>query len=255
MKLTIHIDGGARGNPGPAGAGVIIRDEDGRSRFEAGFYLGRKTNNAAEYTALVKALEAAQAAAADELVIFSDSELLVRQINGEYRVKSQSLRGLFDIAFDRLRGFKKWSISHVRREANEDADEMANRAMDAGEDVCFVDDLQGESTPDRVGRRAEKPGDESRTGQSRHKAQSHNVAESRRVVQVRCVKPPGKRSCPARCDRDTVFTFEDTVPPGVCLGVAGAMLEAVSVAGKSKKAIKVQCPHAGCGAVFEIGPE
>ena len=252
MKLTIHIDGGARGNPGPAGAGVVIRDEDGRSRFEAGFFLGRKTNNAAEYTALLKALEAAQAAAADELVIFSDSELLVRQINGDYRVKSKALRELFDIAFSRLREFKKWSISHVRREANEDADEMANKAMDAGEDVCFVDDLQGESTPDRARERTEQRGDGSRTAQPRC------VAQSRSVVQVRCVKPPSKRVCPARCDRDTVFTFKDIVPPGIRLAVAGAMIEAVNAtrgSKKVKKAVKVQCPRAGCGAVFEIGPE
>ncbi|MFH1417852.1 MAG: ribonuclease HI family protein [Planctomycetota bacterium] len=237
MKLTIHIDGGARGNPGPAGAGVVIRDENGRSRLEAGFFLGRKTNNAAEYTALLKALEAARAAAADELVIFSDSELLVRQINGDYRVKSKTLRELFDIAFSRLREFKKWSISHVRREANEDADEMANKAMDAGADVCFVDDLRGDSTPDRAREQTEQRGDESR------------------VVHVRCVKPPGKRVCPARCDSDTVFTFDDVVPPGICLGVAGAMLDAVSAAKESEKAVEVRCPRAECGALFEISPE
>ncbi len=246
MKLTIHIDGGARGNPGPAGAGVVIRDEDGRSRLEAGFYLGRKTNNAAEYTALLKALEAAQAAAADELVIFSDSELLVRQINGDYRVKSQSLRELFDIAYDLLHGFKKWSISHVRREANEDADEMANRAMDAGEDLVLVDKLHGDSPSGRSAEQTKQPDD------------GAHSAKSRCVVQVRCLKPPAKSTCPAPCKRDTVFIFKETVPPGVCLAVAGAILETVHTAGKmkrAKKALKVQCPHAGCGAVFEVGPE
>lgn len=139
MKLTIHIDGGARGNPGPAGAGVSIVDDDGRAVFEAGFFLGRMTNNMAEYNGLLRALAVAARAEATALDIYSDSELLVRQINGEYRVKSPKLRDLFDEASARLRRFADWRVSHVRREGNERADALANAAMDAGEDVIVTD--------------------------------------------------------------------------------------------------------------------
>jgi ribonuclease HI len=139
MKITIHIDGGARGNPGSAGAGIVLRGVDDAPLLEAGYYLGHQTNNVAEYTALLKALEAAKQAGATELSIFSDSELLVRQINGEYRVKNPALKDLFDDAFGRLRSFAKWEVRHVRREQNARADELANLAMDACEDVVEVD--------------------------------------------------------------------------------------------------------------------
>ncbi len=86
MKLTVHIDGGARGNPGPAGAGVTMRDPHLGVVFEAGFYLGEMTNNRAEYGALLKALEVAEQIGAEAITVFADSELLVRQINGVYRV-------------------------------------------------------------------------------------------------------------------------------------------------------------------------
>jgi ribonuclease HI len=141
MKITIHIDGGARGNPGNAGAGVVLRAEDEKPLLEAGYYLGHQTNNVAEYTALLKGLEAAKRAGATELSIFSDSELMVRQINGEYRVRNAALKDLFDDAFARLRGFEKWAVRHVRREQNARADELANLAMDDCADVVEVDEL------------------------------------------------------------------------------------------------------------------
>lgn len=140
MKLTIHIDGGARGNPGTAGAGIVLRGEDGGAILEAGYYLGHQTNNVAEYTALVKALEAAKRAGASQLLIHSDSELLVKQINGEYRVRNPALKDLFDDAFSRLRGFEKWQVRHVRREQNSRADELANLAMDIRDDVVEIDE-------------------------------------------------------------------------------------------------------------------
>ncbi|HKQ48317.1 MAG TPA: ribonuclease HI family protein [Phycisphaerae bacterium] len=141
MKVTIHIDGGARGNPGNAGAGVVLRGADGGTLLEAGYYLGHQTNNVAEYTALLKGLEAAKRAGATELSVFSDSELLVKQINGEYRVRNAALKDLFDDAFARLRSFDKWEVRHVRREQNARADELANLAMDACADVVEVDDV------------------------------------------------------------------------------------------------------------------
>ncbi|MFQ5429766.1 MAG: ribonuclease HI family protein [Phycisphaerae bacterium] len=139
MNVTIHIDGGARGNPGPAGAGVTIRDEQGACLFEGGFFLGHMTNNAAEYNALIRALQVARTAGATRLQIFSDSELLVRQVNGDYRVKNAGLKVLFNDAAARLRDFEDWRVRHVRREANDRADELANQAMDAERDVVVRD--------------------------------------------------------------------------------------------------------------------
>lgn len=134
----IHIDGGARGNPGPAAAGVVIQDADTEKYLhEAGYWLGEATNNVAEYQGLLHALKAAAALNADALHIHSDSELMVKQINGEYRVKSPNLRSLFDEARRLLTSFDDWKMTHVRREKNKLADELANRAMDAGADVNF----------------------------------------------------------------------------------------------------------------------
>jgi ribonuclease HI len=139
MKLIANIDGGSRGNPGPAGAGISIREETGRAILEAGYFLGRMTNNMAEYTALLRALDACKARGAQEVQIYCDSELLVKQINGEYRVKNETLKDYFDQAMKMLRTIGAWKIQHVRREGNARADELANLAMDAGEDVVEVD--------------------------------------------------------------------------------------------------------------------
>jgi ribonuclease HI len=139
MKLVIHIDGGARGNPGMAGAGVTFANDRGESLLEAGYYLGHTTNNVAEYTALLKALEAALALGADDVLIHCDSELLVRQINGEYRVRNETLKTLFDQASVMLRRIRQWKVRHVRREGNARADELANLAMDQQEDVVEID--------------------------------------------------------------------------------------------------------------------
>lgn len=138
MRCVIHIDGGARGNPGPAAAGVVIRDADTDEYLhEAGYWLGEATNNVAEYQGLLHALKAAAKFNVASLHIHSDSELMVKQINGEYRVKSPNLRSLFDEACQLLRGFDEWKMTHVRREKNKLADELANRAMDAKTDVQF----------------------------------------------------------------------------------------------------------------------
>ncbi|HUN81860.1 MAG TPA: ribonuclease HI family protein [Phycisphaerae bacterium] len=139
MKLIANIDGGSRGNPGPAGAGISVRQESGRPILEAGYFLGRMTNNMAEYTALLRALEICKSCGATSLHVYCDSELLVKQINGEYRVKNETLKDFFDQAMIALRAIGDWRIQHVRREGNERADELANLAMDAGEDVIEVD--------------------------------------------------------------------------------------------------------------------
>jgi len=136
MKLKIHVDGGARGNPGPAAAGVVIADAaDGQPIFEAGFWLGRGTNNFAEYSGLIRALEKAAEFKPDAVEVYSDSQLMVYQITGKYRVKSKTLKPLFEKACALLDGFDQWTISHVYRESNVEADRLANMAMDRKADV------------------------------------------------------------------------------------------------------------------------
>ncbi len=134
-KIIAHIDGGSRGNPGPAAAGFTLAGSDGTQLGGKGFFLGRTTNNIAEYTSLLKALEAAKQAGAEQLTVFSDSELLVRQINGQYKVKSEQIRPLFQKAMSLLDEFKSWKISHIPREKNKRADNLVNQALNLGHDV------------------------------------------------------------------------------------------------------------------------
>lgn len=135
MHLIIHTDGGSRGNPGPAAAGVVIHDSHGNELFAAGFFLGRATNNVAEYTGVIRALEHARRLDADKVELFSDSELLVRQIAGQYRVKSPALRELYQQARALLDSFDSADVRHVYRTENTVADALVNAALDAGHDV------------------------------------------------------------------------------------------------------------------------
>jgi ribonuclease HI len=129
---TAHIDGGARGNPGPAGYGVVIHDASGRKIAELSEYLGHQTNNYAEYRGLLAALSYAHANAIKALKIVSDSELMVRQMKGVYKVRHPELRKLYDEAQKLARKLDHFEIRHARREHNRDADRLANDAMDRG---------------------------------------------------------------------------------------------------------------------------
>jgi len=114
---------------------VVIRDERGGTVFAGGFYLGTGTNNAAEYEALLRAMKLAERLGGTELDILCDSELIVKQVNGQYRVKNAKLRRLFEEVTSRMRGFARVSVGHVRWENNSEADSLANRAMDSKSDV------------------------------------------------------------------------------------------------------------------------
>ena len=129
-RLRIHSDGAARGNPGPAGAGAVLSTPDGAIVARLGRYLGERTNNVAEYEGLLLGLREARRLGAQEISVFADSELLVRQILGVYRVRHPGLKPLFDEALRLLHGFRHYEVKHVRREYNADADEMSNRAID-----------------------------------------------------------------------------------------------------------------------------
>jgi ribonuclease HI len=130
--LIAHTDGGARGNPGPAGYGVVIHDAHGHKVAALNEYLGRQTNNFAEYQALIAALEYAVEHGPKALKVISDSELLVRQIKGIYKVKEPTLRDLHARAKEVISQLEWFDIEHVLRGHNREADELANQAMDKG---------------------------------------------------------------------------------------------------------------------------
>ena len=129
---SLYTDGASRGNPGPAGAGVLLLDEKGRPIFELNRFLGKATNNEAEYQALIAGLEAAEKLELSRLRIFLDSELIVKQLHGEYRVRNPRLQPLFDEVASRLQRLSSYAIMHVPRERNQAADRLANEAVDRG---------------------------------------------------------------------------------------------------------------------------
>jgi ribonuclease HI len=131
VKLVVHVDGGARGNPGPAAAAAVISTHDGEVVDEAHEYLGVATNNVAEYRGLLLGLERARALGADEVEVVNDSELVAKQVNGLYKVKHPDMRPLHAAATQALAGFERWSIHSVPRADNAAADALVNEALDA----------------------------------------------------------------------------------------------------------------------------
>ena len=131
MKYIVHTDGAARGNPGPAAIGVVIEDAEGRTVYEVSRALGVRTNNEAEYQALITALEYLKGVRPKEAEFLLDSELVVKQLNGEYKVKEPRLQSLYGQVVMLLNAVPKYRIRHVRREQNARADELANEALDA----------------------------------------------------------------------------------------------------------------------------
>ncbi|MFH1724815.1 MAG: ribonuclease HI family protein [Elusimicrobiota bacterium] len=131
MKLSIYIDGASRGNPGPASVGVVLQDASGRPVKEYHRYIGETTNNVAEYTAMLDALRLAGEMKADEITVHSDSQLLVRQLSGEYRVKNERLFKYMLQIRNLRKQFKTVEVVHISREQNKRADRLANDALDA----------------------------------------------------------------------------------------------------------------------------
>ena len=129
-KLVVNVDGGARGNPGPAAIGAVVQAAGGEVLEERGERIGTATNNVAEYRALLLGIARARELGAGELELVGDSELVVRQVKGEYKVKDATLRELHAEVIRALRPFSRWSIRHVRREQNAAADRLVNEALD-----------------------------------------------------------------------------------------------------------------------------
>jgi ribonuclease HI len=129
-RVSVNVDGGARGNPGPAAIGVVVRDGGGQVLEEMGERIGEATNNVAEYKALLRGIELAASHGAGELELIGDSELVVRQVEGKYKVKNAGIKPLHEEVKRLLQDFDSWSIHHVRRESNADADRLVNEALD-----------------------------------------------------------------------------------------------------------------------------
>jgi ribonuclease HI len=131
VKVVVHVDGGARGNPGPAAAAAVVSTPDGEVLDEATLVLGRATNNVAEYRGLLLGLERARALGAREVEVVNDSELVARQVSGAYKVKHPDMKPLHAEALAALEGFERWSIRSVPRARNAAADALVNQALDA----------------------------------------------------------------------------------------------------------------------------
>jgi len=238
MALKIHIDGAARGNPGPAAAGVVIHDHQGRQILEVGYLLQPMTNNQAEYHALLLALQAADKWGDRQITVHSDSELLVRQLTGRYRLRSEELRPLFEQAQKLLLRFDNWQLNHIPRDANTRADQLANKALDARADV--IDVQLGDVTPHRPTAQTTGP----------------------IVIVAECTKAPADNACPADCQAGQRFRFADVLPAGLCLHAAQSMINAVMALRYSAEqdktdipALTIRCSRRECQAVFELRPE
>src|SRR3954470_17539479 len=138
--ITLEFDGGSRGNPGHAGIGIVLRAQDGTPIVTLGRFIGRATNNVAEYQALITGLQKAQELGAKKLLIRGDSELIIKQMKGEYRVRHPELKPLYEEAYHLLRHFKEARFEHNLRHKNALADKLANLAMDKKAEVTEVDE-------------------------------------------------------------------------------------------------------------------
>ena len=131
-KLTLYVDGGSRGNPGPSGIGVVILDPKGQRVKEFKKYIGIAANNIAEYNAVIYGLQEALIEKATEIELNLDSELVARQLKGEYKVKNSNIKPLFEQALHLISGFKKVDIRHIDRAKNKEADKLVNKAINLG---------------------------------------------------------------------------------------------------------------------------
>jgi len=203
MNLIIYIDGGSRGNPGPAAAGVVITTPDDVVVHEAGYFLGRMTNNVAEYTGLLRGLVLAVEQKAQQVRIYSDSQLMVRQITGEYRVKSDDLKPLFEQAQELLLQLPAWEIQHIPREQNKRADELVNLALDRKRDMLVEN---GEAFTAMADDHVDPV----------HGYERKWTAQFARRVPF---------ECPAMCDPDRAYAFGPATPEGMCVHAAEVILE------------------------------
>jgi ribonuclease HI len=275
VGLIVHVDGGSRGNPGLAGAGVTISTDDGTLIHEGAYYLGRQTNNTAEYYALIRALQRTERYSQQTITVYSDSELLVRQITGEYRVKSPKLARLYEQVQFLLLKTPCWNIRHIPREENQRADELANLAIDRRHDVIVFEADSGQcaastavdqaptgagsvSAPPAAGGQSEQRGQATGPGTSVVSGPSSEAAHAVRVTLARAPKP---NACPSQQSLCESFTVESTLPVGLCVHAAHALLPTILAILNTEPAeftavptLTVRCMHPECGATFHVSP-
>lgn len=131
MKLMIYTDGGSRGNPGPSATGIVIKNEEGQNVANYGEFLGKQTNNYAEYMAIISGLKKAKELGADEVDCIVDSKLVCEQLNRHWKVKEPTIQKLFIKAWNEMQGFKKVNIKHILRAGNKEADAEVNKVLDS----------------------------------------------------------------------------------------------------------------------------
>lgn len=266
MQLILHVDGGARGNPGPAGAGVVIRDAQGAPVHEAGYWLGRQTNNAAEYLALIRGLTRALEAGARSVVVHSDSELLVRQITGEYQVRNARLSELYGQAQKLLLRLPRWIVRHIARSDNARADQLANLAMDKRRDIVVFDiDPARAAEAENVELRPAPPDTaaaRAAAADSPEKAAPQaEAAAAGPAVWVRVAEQAERDACPAGGVHPQSFAITATLPAGLCVHAAHALLPTILAMLNTSAdefaavpTMTVRCVRPDCGAVFQLSP-
>jgi ribonuclease HI len=273
VGLIIYVDGGSRGNPGPAGAGVVIHTDDGRLIHEGGYFLGRQTNNAAEYHALLRGLMRAEKCGRQRLTIHSDSELLVRQVTGEYDIKSPKLEQLYQQVQLFLLRAPRWTLRHIKREHNRRADELVNLALDRQQDV-IVFDADSAAAPESATAAATDHGqavsaipaqpdaafDVAGPPQASQAVRPASTVEAHHV-RVTLARGPNLDICPAADSLPREFTVTATLPTGLCIHAAHSILPTILAMLNTEPqefatipTLTVHCNRPGCGAIFHLSP-
>lgn len=257
MHLLLHTDGGSRGNPGPAGAGIVVTDADTELEvLVAGWFIPKATNNFAEYQALLRGIEACIDMGVTQLEVFADSELMVKQITGEYRVKSADLKPLHAEAQGKLLRVDRWTISHVRRNFNKRADEAANAAMDARRDVV-LSDVRGAfgngsaGAGGRVDKSAGSAKAYSSSAASTTSASSDAPDPTSVTWTAELTTSPSGR-CPANCEPGETYPFGPVTPSGLCVHATAAVFKAKPITADRTRLRKatVQCDR--CNASIDV---
>ncbi len=245
IAYVLYTDGGSRGNPGPAGAGLAINDPAGRCVYEAGLFLGRATNNVAEYAGLVAGLKVALEQGYRPLLVRSDSELMVRQLTGRYRVKNAGLKPYYEQARGLIAQLGQVRVEHIRREKNVRADELANKAMDAKAHVGMAaGDASAQDAPP-----AEAPADAERPALSEPGVSLKPWPPDRFTATA---SADSDETCPGVISAGGSWPFEGTTPPGLCVHAAAGILRAVYESKPGSAALPAQCARPGCKARFIV---
>ncbi len=239
----LYVDGGARGNPGPAACGYILKEPEGKIIESEGIFLGETTNNIAEYTGLLKGLQCARKHNIKALHIFSDSELMVKQIIGEYKVKSSNLQPLYHQIQRLLLSFDRWQIRHIPRELNKEADALVNRVLDNKARAETEEHAQSSESVLSL---------QSQSAEINENKSEH--LSSKILVEV--IKAPSQGICQADIKEGMCFVFSSVIPAGLCVHAAQSILPTVLAMQRDlshdSPAIQIRCSNTQCGAIFKL---